>query len=297
MSLLDGRVAVVTGAGRGIGRDIALCLAREGARVVVNDVGVSLDGQGADETPAAQVCKEIGAAGGEAVPSPESVSDFSAAGRIIETALERFGRLDILVNNAGIIRDRSLVKMSEEDYDAVVAVHQKGTFNCARHAAPVMKDAGYGRIVNITSSAGLRGNFGQSNYGAAKAAIMGMTFIWAVELGKYGITVNAFAPSGYTRMTEGLYPGAQPPPDQDPALNAPMVAFLASEEASYVNGQVLGRTGYGYTIFQTPRQVASMWSEGGWDAAGVAANFHEVLGQHLQPVGMPAHPLLGKKDK
>ena len=125
------------------------------------------------------------------------------------------------MNNAGIVRDRALVKMDEADYDAVVAVHQKGTFNTTRHAAPLMKDAAYGRIVNITSSAGLRGNFGQTNYGAAKAAIMGMTFVWALELGRYGITVNAVAPAGFTRMTEGLYQGAEPPPDQDPALNAP----------------------------------------------------------------------------
>jgi len=177
----------------------------------------------------------------------------------------------------------------------VVAVHQKGTFNCARHAAPHMREAGYGRIVNITSSAGLRGNFGQSNYGAAKAAIMGMTFVWALELGRYGITVNAVAPAGYTRMTEGLYAGAEPPADQDPALNAPLIAFLASEGASYVNGQVLGRTGFAYTLFQTPRQVATMWREGGWTPQEVADHFHEVLGQHLQPVGMGEHPLLGKK--
>jgi NAD(P)-dependent dehydrogenase (short-subunit alcohol dehydrogenase family) len=186
--------------------------------------------------------------------------------------------------------------MTEDDYDAVVAVHQKGTFNATRHAAPHMKEAGYGRIVNMTSSAGLRGNFGQTNYGAAKAAIMGMTFVWAVELGKYGITVNAVAPSGTTRMTEGLYKGAEPPANEDPALNAPLVAFLASEAASFVNGQVLGRTGYAYTLFQTPRQIASMWQEGGWTPEEVADHFHEVLGQHLQPVGMPSHPLLGKRD-
>ena len=288
-------MAVVTGAGRGIGRDIALCLASEGAKVVVNDVGVSLGGEGTAEDPAAQVCAEIAAAGGQAVPNHDSVSDFEAAGRIIATAVDTFGKIDILVNNAGIVRDRTLVKMDEADYDAVIAVHQKGTFNTARHAAPIMKEAGYGRIVNITSSAGLRGNFGQSNYGAAKAAIMGMTFVWALELGKYGITSNAVAPAGFTRMTEGLYAGAEPPADQDPALNAPLIAFLASEGASYVNGQVLGRTGFAYTLFQTPRPIASMYQEGGWTPAEVAARFHEVLGLHLQPVGMGDHPLLGKK--
>jgi NAD(P)-dependent dehydrogenase (short-subunit alcohol dehydrogenase family) len=299
MGLLDNRVAVVTGAGRGIGREVALCLASEGAKVVVNDIGVGLDGRNGSsgrEDPAAEVCEEIAAAGGNAVVSHDSVSDFAAAGRMVETAIDAFGQLDILVNNAGIVRDRSLVKMTEEDYDAVIAVHQKGTFNATRHAAPHMKDAGYGRIINMTSSAGLRGNFGQTNYGAAKAAIMGMTFVWAVELGKYGITVNGLAPAGTTRMTEGLYQGDEPPASEDPALNAPMVAFLASEGASFVNGQILGRTGYGYTLFQTPRQVATMWQDGGWSPEEVALHFHEVLGQHLQPVGMPSHPLLGKRD-
>jgi len=294
MSLLEGRVAVVTGAGRGIGRAIALCLADEGAKVVVNDIGVSLGGDGTDEDPADQVVKEIESRGGAAVASRDRVDDFDAAGRIISTAVDTFGSIDILVNNAGIVRDRTLVKMDEADYDAVVAVHQKGTFNTARHAAPLMKEAGYGRIVNITSSAGLRGNFGQSNYGAAKAAIMGMTFVWAVELGKYGITVNAMAPAGATRMTQGLA-DEEAPADQDPALNAPLVAYLASEAAAGVNGQVFGRTGYGFTVFQTPRQVATMWQEGGWTPAEVAEHFHEVLGQHLQPVGMPAHALLGNK--
>jgi NAD(P)-dependent dehydrogenase (short-subunit alcohol dehydrogenase family) len=262
---------------------------------VVNDVGVSLGGEGTGEDPAAEVCREIESAGGTAVPNHDSVSDFAAAGRIIATAVDSFGSVDIVVNNAGIVRDRTIVKMDEADYDAVIAVHQKGTFNTVRHAAPLMKEAGYGRIVNITSSAGLRGNFGQTNYGAAKAAIMGMTFVWALELGRYGITVNAVAPAGVTRMTENLYAGSEPPADQDPALNAPLIAFLASEGASYVNGQVLGRTGFGYTLFQTPRQIATMWREGGWTPQEVADHFADVLGQHLQPVGMGDHPLLGKK--
>jgi NAD(P)-dependent dehydrogenase (short-subunit alcohol dehydrogenase family) len=293
MGLLDDRVAVVTGAGRGIGRDIARCLASEGARVVVNDLGASLEGEGKADDPASETVGLIEEAGGKAVANGESVSDFAGAGRLIAQAVDTFGQIDILVNNAGIVRDRSLLKMEEGDYDAVVAVHQKGTFNCTRHAAPLMKDRGYGRIVNITSSAGLRGNFGQTNYGAAKAAIMGMTFIWAIELGKYGITVNAMAPAGFTRMTENLFGGREVPPEQDPALNAPLVAFLASEGASYVNGQILGRTGFAFTLFQTPRQIASMWKEGGWTPSEVSAHFHEVLGQHLQTVGMPPHPLLG----
>lgn len=295
MDLLSNRVAIVTGAGRGIGREVALCLAAEGARVMVNDIGVGLDGQGGGEDPAAEVCEEIISRGGRAVPNHDSVSDFEAAGRMVGMAIDTYGRLDILVNNAGIVRDRSLLKMTEEEYDTVVGVHQKGTFNTTRHAAPHMKEAGYGRIVNMTSSAGLRGNFGQTNYGAAKAAIMGMTFVWAVELGKYGITVNAVAPSGTTRMTEGLYQGAQPPASEDPALNAPLVAFLASEGAAFVNGQILGRTGYAYTLFQTPRQIAAMWHEGGWTPQGVSDHFHEVFGQHLQTVGMPSHPLLGQR--
>jgi NAD(P)-dependent dehydrogenase (short-subunit alcohol dehydrogenase family) len=291
MGLLDGRVAVVTGSGRGIGREFALCMAREGASVVINDVGVSLDGQGTDEDPAAQVCKEIdalGIKGVKGVPNYDSVTDFAGAANIVKTAIDEFGQLDILVNNAGIVRDRTLVKMSEEDFDAVLAVHLKGSFNCARHAAPVMKDAGYGRIINITSSAGLRGNFGQTNYGAAKAALMGLTFIWSMELGRYGITVNAVAPAGATRMTAALFErsGAEPPPEQDPSLNAPLVAFLASERAAHVNGQILGRTDFAYTIFQHPKQIAFMWRDGGWTPELVAEHFDQVLGQHLQHVGM-----------
>jgi NAD(P)-dependent dehydrogenase (short-subunit alcohol dehydrogenase family) len=288
VGLLDGRVALVTGSGRGIGREFILCMAREGASVVVNDVGVSLDGRGTDEDPAAQVCKEVEALGGRAVPSYESVSDFEGAGRIVQTAVDAFGKLDILVNNAGIVRDRTLVKMTEEDFDAVMGVHLKGSFNCAHHAANVMKDAGYGRIINITSSAGLRGNFGQTNYGGAKAALMGLTFIWSMELARYGITVNAVAPAGATRMTQGLVDraGGEPQPELDPALNAPLVAFLASERAGHVNGQILGRTDYAFTIFQHPKQIAWMWRDGGWTAEQVAEHFDQTLGQHLQPVGM-----------
>jgi len=288
MGLLDGRVAVVTGSGRGIGREFALCFAHEGASVVINDVGVALDGRGSDDDPAAQVCKEIEAFGGHAVPNYDSVSEFDGAANIVASAVDAFGQIDIVVNNAGIVRDRTLLKMDESDFDAVIGVHLKGTFNVTRHAAERMKAQEYGRIINITSSAGLRGNFGQTNYGAAKAGIMGMTFVWALELGRYGITVNAVAPSGATRMTASLFErsGNEAPPEENPALNAPRVASLASEQAGHVNGQVLGRTEYGYTLFQHPKQIAWMWKDGGFTPAEVARNFDRVLGQHLQQVGM-----------
>ena len=284
--MLNNRVAVVTGAGRGIGREFALELARHGASVVVNDLGVGLRGDSMDDDPATAVCNEIEAMGGRAIPSHESVTDHEAAERIIAAATETFGSIDILVNNAGIVRDRTLVKMTEDDFDAVIATHLKGAFNCARHAVPIMKEAGYGRIINITSSAGLRGNFGQTNYGAAKAGLMGMTFVWALELAKSGITVNALAPAGATRMTASLAGDGPPPATLDPAGNAPLVAFLASERAAHVNGQLFGRTDFAYTLFQHPKQIAWMHRDGGWDAESLADEFDSMLGQHLQTVGM-----------
>ncbi len=285
--MLQDKVAIVTGAGRGIGREFALALAHAGASVVVNDIGVGLRGDDTGDDPASAVCAEIEAFGGRAVPAHDSVSDFDGAGRIVEKATEVFGRLDILVNNAGIVRDRTLVKMAEDDFDAVIATHLKGAFNCTRHAAPVMVAAGGGRIINITSSAGLRGNFGQTNYAAAKAGIMGMTFVWALELARSHVTVNALAPAGATRMTASLTAGDEEvPPQLDPAMNAPLVVFLASDAASHVNGQVFGRTDFAYTLFQHPKQIAWMHRDGGWDADAVAANFDGMLGQHLQTVGM-----------
>ncbi len=288
MGLLEGKVAIVSGSGRGIGREFALCLAIEGAAVVVNDIGATLDGESTTETPAQSVVAEIEALGGRAVANADSVTDFDGAARIVQSAIDAFGRVDILVNNAGIVRDKTLLKMDESDYDSVIGVHQKGTFNLTRHAAVHMKAQEYGRIINITSSAGLRGNFGQTNYGAAKAAIMGMTFVWALELGRYGITVNAVAPAGATRMTASLYEksGKEVPAEENAALNAPLVAFLASEAAAHVNGQLLGRTEYAYTLFQHPKQIGWMWRDGGWSAAQIAEDFDKCLGQHLQPVGM-----------
>jgi NAD(P)-dependent dehydrogenase (short-subunit alcohol dehydrogenase family) len=297
MGLLDGRVAAVTGSGRGIGRGIALELAREGAKVVVNDAGVDVDGRGGSEDPAAQVIKEIEQGGGEAVANYDDVSKWDGAQSIIDAAISSFGKIDILVNNAGILRDRTLLKMTEDEFDAVIAVHLKGTFNCTRHAAGHMREQEYGRIVNITSSAGLRGNFGQTNYSAAKAGIVGMTLTWALELGKYGITVNAMAPSAVTRMTTGLLPGTEDkiPPEMDPTLNAPLIAFLASEKAAHVNGQVFGRRGYAYTIFQKHKPVASMFKPGGWTPEEVSRNFDSVLAEYMMPPGMDV--VLKKPEK
>ncbi len=288
MPMLESRVAIVTGSGRGIGREFALALAAAGAKVVVNDVGASLSGDGTGEDPAAQTAADIIAAGGEAVANRDSVSDFDGAGNIVASAVEAFGRVDILVNNAGIVRDKTLLKMEESDFDSVIAVHLKGTFNVTRHAAEVFRAQEYGRIINITSSAGLRGNFGQTNYGAAKAGIMGMTFIWSMELGRYGITCNAVAPAGATRMTASLYEksGKAVPAEENPALNAPLVVFLASEAAGHVNGQILGRTEYSYSIFQHPKQIAWMWRDGGWTVEQLAEEFDKGLGGHMQPVGM-----------
>jgi NAD(P)-dependent dehydrogenase (short-subunit alcohol dehydrogenase family) len=298
--LLEGKVAVVTGSGRGIGRGIALALAKEGAKVVINDVGCATDGRGTDADPAAAVCKEIAALGGEAIPNYDSVSEFDSAGNIIKSAVDKWGQIDILVNNAGILRDKQLVNMSPEDFDAVLKVHLYGGFNCCRHALPVMREKGYGRIINIVSSAGLRGNFGQANYGAAKAGLMGITFVIAVEHmkgnaeGKYSITANALAPAGMTRMV-GQIPGMEGrpvPPEMNPDLNGPIVAYIASPEAKHVNGQIFGRRGYSYTLFQTPKPLAAMFKEGGWEAGEIAKNFDAAFFEHLSVPGIPVTPAM-----
>ena len=289
--LLEGRVAVVTGAGRGVGRAVALDFAREGAKVVVNDPGVGLQGGATDERPADEVVREIRAAGGTAAASYESVAGFASAETIVRGAVETFGTLDIVVNNAGIIRDSTLLKMTEDDFDAVVAVHLKGTFNMCRHAAPVMRERGYGRIINMTSAAGLKGNFGQTNYSAAKAGIVGMSMTLALELGKYGITVNAFAPRATTRMTAAI-PSAHDPvksrgDETSPEHNAPFVTFLASERSGGITGQVFGKGApapnrYGYLLFGYSRGLAEMVRETPWTATDVAESFAATLAPHLQ---------------
>ncbi|HEY8093031.1 MAG TPA: SDR family NAD(P)-dependent oxidoreductase, partial [Acidimicrobiales bacterium] len=235
MGLCDGRVAIVTGAGRGIGREHALSLASHGAKVVVNDLGGSIDGSGGDLSPAHQVVEEITAMGGGAVANGDDISTWEGAQRLVNTAIETFGDLHVLVNNAGILRDRMLTNMTEEEWDAVIKVHLKGTFGPARWAAAYWREqvkAGRevdGRIINTTSVSGIYGNPGQTNYGAAKMGIAALTIIGAAELGRYGVTVNAVAPVALTRMTEGLGPAPETDEEREmrsPRWIAPIVTWL-----------------------------------------------------------------------
>ena len=258
MGLLDGKVAIVTGAGHGIGRGHALELAKEGAKVVVNDLGTSLKGEGTGKDADLTV-DLIKARGGEATANYENVTDFDGCGRMIAQAVSDFGRFDILVNNAGIARDATIWKMTEQDWDSVIAVHLKGTFAPTHHAvvhwrerAAAGEDVSGGRVINTTSGAGLVGNFGQANYTAAKAGIAAFTQTVSLEVFKMGVTVNCLGPAGATRMAASI-PGAgieAKEPDEftewnrmDPSLGSPVVAWLASDEAGYVSGQVIRAMG------------------------------------------------------
>jgi len=247
--LCDGRVCVVTGAGRGIGRAHALMLAAHGARVVVNDLGGSRDGHGEDRGPAEAVVEEIAAAGGQAVANTDDVSDWAGAERLVRQAVDTFGGLDVLVNNAGILRDRMIVNMTEDEWDGVIRVHLRGTFAPSRHAAAYWRDrakageANDARIINTTSISGLYANPGQSNYGAAKAGIAAFTQIAAQELARYGVTVNAVAPGALTRMTDGSRMPDGLRDRYDPAWVANVVTWLASPESRDVTGEVIESNG------------------------------------------------------
>jgi NAD(P)-dependent dehydrogenase (short-subunit alcohol dehydrogenase family) len=247
--MCEGRVCIVTGAGRGIGRHHALMLAQHGAKVVVNDLGGARDGTGADEGPAQQVVDEIIAAGGEAVANTDDVSSLDGARNLVGTALDAFGGLDVLVNNAGILRDRMLFSMTEDEWDAVIRVHLRGTWAPCRVAAEHWRDrakqglANDARIVNTTSVSGLYANPGQTNYGAAKAGIATFTQIAAQELERYGVTVNAVAPGGLTRLTEDLQLPEEMVARMDPAWVAPVITWLASPQSAGITGQVIESSG------------------------------------------------------
>jgi len=266
MGMLDGKVAIITGAGRGIGREEALLFAAEGAKVIVNDVGAARTGEGADVHPAQQTVDDITAAGGTAALNSDDVSSWAGAERLVNQAIDTWGQLDILVNNAGILRDKMSFNMDESDWDDVIRVHLKGHFACSHFAAVHWRNrskAGeevHGRIVNTASEAGLFGNAGQANYGAAKAGIAAMTIILGRELERYGVTVNAISPRARTRMTEDLF-GEMAKVEEGkfdafgPQNVAPLVAFLASDEAADVNGQ-------NFVVFG-----GSVWAMKGWGPA------------------------------
>ncbi|AKT41656.1 SDR family NAD(P)-dependent oxidoreductase [Chondromyces crocatus] len=279
MGLLDGKVAIITGAGGGIGRAEALLFAREGARVVVNDVGGARDGVGADDAMARQVVAEIEAAGGKAVANFDSVATVEGAARIVQTAVDAFGRVDVLVNNAGILRDKTLLKTDEANWDSVIAVHLKGTFLCTQAAARQMVSQGNGgRIVNTTSVSGMLGNFGQSNYAAAKAGIYGLTRTAAIELQKQRITVNAVAPIAKTRMTEDLPMFQSARDTMTPEHVAPAALFLASDLCADRTGHVLAVAGsqmYAYKVVQSPGKFKD---EGAvWTASEIAENWDAIV--------------------
>jgi NAD(P)-dependent dehydrogenase (short-subunit alcohol dehydrogenase family) len=294
---LSGKVAIVTGAGRGIGREHALALARSGAKIVVNDLGASLAGEGANEGPAHDVVREIEALGGEAIGNGENVADFAGAQRMVEETVAYFGRLDILVNNAGILRDRMLVNMEEGEWDAVLEVHLKGHFAPSHHAAAHWRERSKAgedvraRVINTSSPSGVFGNVGQANYGAAKAGIVGLTLIAAQELRRYGVTVNALAPNARTRMTEAAFGEIPPPADgfdpADPANNSPIVVALCADEAQDITGQVFFVYGGAVNMLRG-WEAGELFSAGEsrWEPDALLQELRDRLPHGAAPAGM-----------
>ncbi len=289
--LCEGRVAIVTGGGRGVGRAHALMLARHGAKVVVNDLGTEPDGRGGNVTPGEQVVAEIRAAGGEAILDTGDVSDVKAAENMIRQAVDTFGKLDILINNAGILRDKLLINMSEEDWDIVIRVHLKGTFLPMHHAGiywRLQSKTGKpvdGRVINTTSHSGIFGNVGQANYAAAKAGIAGLTVVAAREFQRIGVTVNAIAPRANTRLTEGL---AQWTPEQierrSPIWSAALVTWLASPESQGISGRVFESWGYGYTVAEGWQHGAA--TEASKDPLAVGAAIRSIVARSRKNAGI-----------
>lgn len=287
---LEGKVAVITGAGQGIGRGEALLFAREGAKVVVNDLGCTWQGDIAGEKVADKVVDEIKKAGGTAVPNYDDVSKFDTAKKIIDTAIDKFGKLDILVNNAGVLRDKMIFNMTEQDFDVVVNVNFKGTFNCTRHACAYFRDAHKagkiksGRIINTTSIVGLQGNPGQVNYAGAKAAIANLTINVAKEMAKYGVTCNAISPGARTRLTVSTFGETWGKSkgefdEYDPENIAPMAAYLATDEAQKISGQVFHVVGGTVTLFRTWSPGKKISKDGRWTLDELGAKVNDLFGK------------------
>jgi NAD(P)-dependent dehydrogenase (short-subunit alcohol dehydrogenase family) len=289
-----GRVVLVTGAGRGLGRAHALEFARQGAKVVVNDLGAELDGRGSSTGPAADVVAEIKSAGGDAVVNGDDIADWKGAERLVQTAIDTFGRLDVVVNNAGFLRDRMFVNATEDEWDAVVRVHLKGHFCTSRHAAAYWRDrvkAGEkvdARIINTSSGAGLQGSLSQSVYSAAKAGIAALTLVQAAELGRYGITSNAIAPSARTRMTEDAFKDMMARPDSGfdamaPENVSPLVVRLGSAESRDVTGRVFEVAGGKISVADGWRTGPEVDRGDRWDPAAVGGAVRELLGKSVAP--------------
>jgi NAD(P)-dependent dehydrogenase (short-subunit alcohol dehydrogenase family) len=292
--MCDGLVVIVTGAGRGIGREHALEFARQGARVVVNDLGTGRTGSGCSGVPALDVVEEVRALGGQAVANSDDIATWDGAARLVKTAVSAYGRLDVLVNNAGFLRDRMLVTMTEEDWDEVIRVHLKGHFLPLRHAAAHWRErakageAVSGRVVNTSSGAGLLGSVGQGNYAAAKAGIAALTQVAAAELGRYGVTVNAIAPAARTRMTEEVFAAAMAGTDHgfdpmDPANVAPLVVWLASGEAAGVTGRVFEVAGGSVALATGWRHGPSIDCGARWNPADLGSAVTSLLAQAPSP--------------
>ncbi|MCZ6782161.1 MAG: SDR family oxidoreductase [Proteobacteria bacterium] len=292
--LCEGRVAIVTGAARGIGREHALELGRQGARVVVNDLGVALDGSGGSTGPAEEVAEQIRALGGQAITNGADVADWAQAGALVKSAVDAFGRLDAVINNAGFVRDRMFAGCSEEEWDAVVRVHLKGHFCVSRHACELWRgqskagEAVDARIINTSSGAGLQGSVGQSSYSAAKAGIATLTLIQAAELGRYGVTANAIAPSARTRMTEDVFTDMMSKPESgfdtmDPANIAPLVAWLVSAESADVTGRIFEVSGGSISIADGWRSGPAIVKGERWPPDEIGAAVYDLLSKAEPP--------------
>lgn len=296
--LCEERVVIVTGAGRGIGREHALALAAAGARVVVNDIGTALNGEGASQTPAEEVVAEIVAAGGQAIANADDIADWAGSERLVQQAIATFGRLDAVVNNAGFVRDRMFVSATEDEWDAVVRVHMKGHFCVARHAAAHWRDAAKaganpsGRIINTSSGAGIWGSVGQAAYSAAKAGIAALTLVQAAELGRYGATSNAIAPIARTRMTEGVFSGMMARPEDGfdamhPGNVSPLIVWLASEASAQCTGRIFEVTGGRVTLVNGMTRGPERDIAQRWEPADLGAAVTELLAE--QPAQVPVY--------